>query len=125
MNKFVLLVAIAGSFPIYGCDPCLGTGFLDCTSPFSFKVISKSTGEDLVFGQNPTYERDSVYLFTTLPGYSGRTSLIDSNKFTSTLTIPADTFFLHFSPSEIDTLLMSYVYGRNYCCRYPTGYGRL
>jgi hypothetical protein len=123
MTKFVLLIVIAWSFSIYSCDECLDRGFMDCTTSFSFRVISQATREDLVFGPNPIYAWDSVYLFAT--AYSGRLSSVDSNKFTSRLTIPVDTFFLHFSQSEIDTLLLSYVYRKAPCCRYPAGYGSL
>lgn len=96
-----------------------------CANPFSFRIVDRTTHEDLVFGNNAVYNRDSVYLTVNLPGYLGAMSWADSNKFNSSLLIPLDTFFLRISSSDTDTLLMSYDFVKTKCCKMMTGFGRL
>src|SRR5580765_3590047 len=116
MKKLALLLLIGISFfSFFSCDRCLGTGFGDCTDGFSFKIISKTSREDLVFGQNPAYIKDSVHLFANLPDHHGAMSLIDGDKFYSTIMDPIDTMFLHLNQLETDTLLLSYKFGKSYC----------
>ncbi len=85
---------IISSFICYlftSCDPCLSSR--SCADTFDFKIIDKSTGQDLVFGPAPIYDKDSVYLTTKLQGYGGPMSYPTNGKFTSSLLIPVDTFF--------------------------------
>ena len=110
---------------IESCDPCLGTGY-SCADPFSFRLIDKITQQDLVFSPTPVYPKDSVYLTTTLQGYTGPQSYTDSNKFNSMLLIPLDTFYLRISATDTDTLLMSYHFVKEKCCNYSSrGFGKL
>jgi len=106
------------------CDPCLGM-LGDCAESFNFRIIDKATREDIVFGQNPTYNHDSVYLFTTLPGYTGRFSSVSNNKFSSFLSIPVDTFYLYLNSADTDTLLMKYDFVKSRCCKAGHGYGKI
>ncbi len=106
------------------CDPCLS--IRSCADTFAFKIVDKSSGQDLVFGSSSIYSSDSVNLLTNLPGYSGSISRVDNNKFMSTLLIPTDTLFLKLSSADTDTLFLSYDYVKTKCCNYSSkGYGKL
>lgn len=106
------------------CDPCLS--IRSCADTFAFKIVDKSSAQDLVFGSSPIYNSDSVYLLTNLPGYAGAISRVDNNKFLSTLLIPTDTLFLRLTSTDTDTLFLSYDYIKTKCCNYSSrGYGKL
>jgi hypothetical protein len=38
---------------------------------------------------------------------------------------PVDTIFLHLNQLETDTLLLSYKFGKSYCCRSSKGFGKV
>ncbi|HEY9706085.1 MAG TPA: hypothetical protein V6C58_26855 [Allocoleopsis sp.] len=120
MKSFTLLL---GVIFLAGCDPCRGNRA--CADTFDFKLIDNINGDDLVFGTNPTYNKDSVYLFTKLQGYSGKMSYPKENKFSSTLLLPVDTFFLHLGSTDTDTLVMFYDFRKVKCCSTNEGFGKL
>jgi hypothetical protein len=101
------------------CNNCVGG---KCSDQFSFRLIDKTTKQDLVFSPAALYQSDSVYLTTRLQGYEGAMSSSEGNHFTSRLLIPVDTFFLRISSTDIDTVIMSYNYKNSNCCE-PKGYG--
>ena len=108
------------------CDECLGTGFSDCADLFNFRLINRVNNQDLVFGRNSVYQKDSVYLFTTYPGYPGNhISYSDSSEFHSQFELPVDTLYLHLDSADTDTLFMKYKFKKSTCCRTGTGYGRI
>src|SRR6476620_2894679 len=121
--RIFLLIVFCGT--AVKCDRCIGTGFSDCADSFSFRIVSKSTQEDLVFGPSPRYNRYSVFLFTTLSSVSGRFSSNDSIKFTSFLSTPVDTLYLYLNSADTDTLLMMYNYEKEPCCRTKPGHGKI
>jgi hypothetical protein len=125
MKTLIRILAITLlPFIIISCDPCLGEGDA-CADSFNFRVVNKVNGDDLVFGPNPVYRPDSVYLITTLPGYLGAMSSSDGTKFRSNLLIPLDTFYLHLNSADTDTLLMSYDFVKSRCCKSNRGYGKV
>ncbi len=109
---------------LVSCDPCYGERGV-CADLFFFRVVDKTTGEDLVFRPLPVYSKDSVYLTTTLAGYYGAISSADTDKFISRLAIPVDTFYLRISINDNDTLLMSYDFRDTKCCNTKRGFGKL
>lgn len=123
-NLIKIFCACFLSSVFLSCDPCYGNRGV-CAEQFFFKIVNKLTRQDLVFGTSPVYQRDSVYLLTTLTGYPGRMSFYDSTKFMSTLLIPVDTFFLRFSSTDSDTLIMNYDFVKQKCCFNPRGFGRV
>ena len=108
----------------FGCDPCIGYNGT-CADPFSFRLVDKTTQADLVFSATPTYQKDSVYLTIKPPGYPSVVSRIDIDKFTSTLLMPVDTFFLRISSTDTDTLLLNYNFSKSNCCSTSGGFGSL
>ncbi len=108
--------SLALPFVFISCDPCMGERI--CADPFSFKIVDRITQKDVVFETPSKYNRDSVYLLTTLPGYGGTRAQIDSLKFTNSLLIPVDTFFLQLNDVDTDTLLMKYDYLKTSCCQH-------
>lgn len=105
----------------YSCE-CVGNS--PCSDNFQFRIVDKANGQDLVFGPTPTYNKDSVYLFTNLSGYTGPISKEINNEFYSELFMPADTLFLRLTSTDIDTIYLNYKYVKSQCCTYARkGYG--
>ena len=96
-----------------------------CADTFFFRIVDKATQKDLVFDSNPIYSSDSVYLMTNLPQYPGHMSYHDSTRFQSNLDMPVDTFYLRLSSADTDTLLMTYNFVKNYCCKPSGKYGKI
>lgn len=117
------VIALILIFTIYGCDYCI-QGKTICTDLFSFRVVDKITHKDLIFTSTPVYNRDSVYLQTTLIGYSGNMAGINNNKYTSSLGIPVDMFYLRLSATDTDTLQMKFDFLNDKCCLIR-GFGRI
>jgi hypothetical protein len=113
----LLLIALCS------CDPCLE--MRSCADLFTFRIVDKVNQRDLVFDPNPAYNRDSVFLMTTLAGYAGPMSSNDGTKFQSRLVIPVDTFYLRLNSFDTDTLLVNYDYVKYKCCKSPRGYGKV
>lgn len=124
MKNFIKIFFASLPVVIISCDPCYGERN-NCADSFLFRVVDKVTQQDLVFSPAPVYQKDSVFLTTNRPGYSGPMSYRDSTKFMSALAIPVDTFFLRLSASDVDTLLMDYDYVRVKCCKIGSGYGKI
>jgi hypothetical protein len=113
-------------FTFSNCDPCLSSR--SCADTFAFRIVNKVSKQDLVFGTAPIYSSDSVYLLTTLPGYAGSISVVDSanKRFASRLLIPTDTFYLKVSVTDLDTIIINYEFVKSKCCNYSArGYGQI
>lgn len=123
-NFYKIIIIIIFSFALISCDPCMNNRGV-CADAFNFRIVDKTSGADLVFSQNPAYHKDSVYLITNLPGYLCAMSASESNKFTSRLLIPVDTFYLRLNSADTDTLLMSYDFVKTKCCKTAAGYGKV
>lgn len=105
------------------CDNCAIERL--CTDGFAFRIVDKSTQADLVFSANPLYNKDSVYLQTHRPGYSGNNAHIDSNFFQLSITFAVDSFFLQLNSLDTDTLFVAYDFKEEKCCSLTGGYGRV
>jgi len=106
------------------CDRCMSGR--SCADGFVFKIVDKSSGQDLVFGTSPVYNLDSVHLFTNLSGYGNGNFLgVQNNTLMSRLTDPIDTLFLRLTSTDTDTLFLSYNYIERECCFFPQGFGQL
>jgi hypothetical protein len=119
----VLALIIASSFS--ACDNCIGFNGR-CADEFSFKIIDKTTRQDAVFGANPIYNKDSVYLFSDYGGYIRRLSQSHIDKLVYAAYIPFDTMYLRLTHTDNDTLIMNYEFIDSRCCngRYK-GFGKL
>jgi hypothetical protein len=113
MLKLTLALIFMSAVPY--CNKCINNGD-SCADSFDFNVVDKTTGQNLVFGSSPVYDADSVYLTTTLQGYLGKMSYAQNNKFQSALLIPVDVFYLRFSATDTDTLIMQYNFAKSNCC---------
>ena len=121
MFKITLAIFLISAVPY--CNKCIDDGD-SCADSFSFNIVNKANGQNLVFGTNSIYNSDSVYLVTTRPGYPGKMSFAEADKFKSALLIPVDTFYLRLSANDTDTLLMEYNYVKDKCCANER-YGRV
>jgi hypothetical protein len=121
MLKLIIAFFLVSAVPY--CSKCVDNGD-SCADTFAFNIVDATSGNNLVFGSNPIYNQDSVYLTTTIPGYSGKMSHSLNGKFESALLIPVDTFFLRLSPNDTDTLIMKYDFVKSKCCTNDR-YGRV
>lgn len=113
MLKLTLAFILISAVPY--CNKCIDNGD-SCANSFSFNIVDNASSNNLVFGPSAIYNQDSVYLTTTLPGYSGKMSYPRNNRFESALLIPVEIFYLRFSASDTDTLLMKYDFVKSKCC---------
>jgi hypothetical protein len=113
MLKITLLLILISAVPY--CNKCIDNGD-SCADSFSFNILNKTNGQNLIFGTNAVYNSDSVYLTTTRPGYLGKMSYVEIDRFKSSLLIAVDTFFLKLSATDTDTLLMQYDFVKDQCC---------
>ena len=116
--KFVFcLVLLCLSFIINSCECVVQI----CADSFMFRLLDKQTHKDLVYGDNPRYVEDSVFVVWQ-PGSSDRMSFPTGAKFMNNMVGPADTLYLHLSPNDYDTLVMTYSYRQTRCCNAPKGF---
>jgi hypothetical protein len=113
MFKLALAFFFMSAVPY--CNKCIDDD-KGCADSFYFNVVDKITGQNLVFGSSPVYNADSVYLTTTRQGYLGKMSYAGNDKFQSTLLIPVDIFYLRFSATDTDTLMIQYNFVKDHCC---------
>lgn len=121
MLKITLALILMSAVPY--CNKCIDDGN-GCAESFSFNIVHKTNGQNLVFDSSPVYNSDSVYLVTTLPGYYGKMSYAKIDRFESALLMPVDTFYLKLSATDTDTLLMQYDFVKDKCC-VNERYGRI
>ncbi len=113
MLKITLALILISAVPY--CNKCIDEGD-SCADSFLFNVVDKASGQNLVFGSSAVYDSNSVYLVTNRPGYQGKMSYPNINRFKSALLIPVDTFYLRLSANDTDTLLMQYDFVKSKCC---------
>ncbi len=121
MWKITFALILISAVPY--CNKCIDDGD-SCADSFSFNVVNKASGQNLVFGSSAVYDSNSVYLVTTRPGYLGKMSYPEIDRFKSALLIPVDTFYLRLSATDTDTLLMEYDFVKDKCCANER-YGRI
>lgn len=68
----------------------------NCAGAFMFRVLDKQTQKDLVYGTNPIYSKDSVFLVRYPGDTSNRASFPTEGKFLADLVAPVDTLFFAF-----------------------------
>jgi len=117
INFVFLLVLLCLTFITNSCECVVKI----CAGSFMFRVLDKQSRKDLVYEDNPRYVQDSVFLVRQ-PGISSRISFPTARKFISNMVVPADTLFLHLSPTDYDTLVMTYRYKQTKCCDAPKGF---
>jgi hypothetical protein len=121
MLNLTFVFLLLAAFPT--CNKCFDNDD-PCADKFDLVLVDKSSGENLIFGPNPVYQQDSVYLTTNLPGYTANHSFFNNEKIQTSLNFPVDTFFLRLSVLDSDTLIMKYDYVDNDCCANER-YGKL
>ena len=124
LRNFKTLFCLLPALLFIACDRCMS--IRSCADPFAFKIVDKSSGQDLVFGTSPVYNQDSVHLFTNLSRYgNGNFLRVQNNTLMSGLVDPIDTLFLKLTSTDTDTLFLSYTYIERECCFSPKGFGQL
>ena len=121
-TKWVLIFCLP--VVLYGCDPCLGTGFGACGAYFKFIIRDKITKHDVVQGTYSIYNIDSIRIIPVDGNNQYPIPVgISGNQLVSQGETPVDTLFLKLSQTDTDTLLMKYHFKKSYCCRGGRGYG--
>ncbi len=124
-NLVLLLVIFSCSI---SCDPCLNA---NCSENFYFKILDKTTKQDLVFGPASIYERDSMILrpcadpvlISNTCGYFSFVNVYNNNLYASP-DYTLDTVYLRLKSTDIDTLIIDYEYIDSRCCKVQ-GFGKI
>jgi hypothetical protein len=119
---FILIATIATL--LSSCDPCRN---LDCVSSNydgQFRIVSASTGHDLVFGTNRLYDKNQI-MFYSLKGTDTTFLEYQAIKFGGTgydsilhvrFFPQPDIAYMRLSNGDIDTLGISYKTTKTRCC---------
>jgi hypothetical protein len=104
-----------------------------CTQNIGFVLTDKVTQQDLVFGANKKYSRDSMQLnfkpdfrLGVHENFANDVYLIPTNNqllFTNTGREAVDTTYLRLAYNDIDTIIVQHSREQNDCC--TSGFGRI
>jgi hypothetical protein len=110
------------------CTACNRCVSLDCQPPNSagyFRLLSKSTGTDLLFGPGAQYKSQAIRFFsikgTDTSYYRTSTDRVaaigpDSLLVVSFLPLNAAKIYMRLNDSDIDTLIITYDFYSTKCC---------
>ena len=124
MRPFLLALIVTSATLLSSCDPCDN---LDCVSSNyagQFRIVSASTGNDLVFGTNRVYDKNQIKFYalkgtdTTFFEYQAiEFGNIGYDSILYVQFIPqTDVAYMRLSNSDIDTLNISYKTRQTRCC---------
>ena len=127
-----ILIASLFSVFIFSFSDCGQKCFGEsCSDTINFKLIDKTTQNDLVFGPAPKYKLDSLQLNKDVDFNLGRHSNFigtvsgNWNRLQASTYAPIETMYLRLSYDDIDTINVQYQYIENDCCENVNGYGRI
>ncbi len=97
-------------FLLQGCECVVPS----CSQITGFTLIDRVSKNDLIFGSNPLYFKDSMGIKTNQIPYFTPVASMDS----ASLYLPdADTIYLRLNSFEVDTAIVSYSHTKaDYCC---------
>jgi hypothetical protein len=127
MKKTILILLICFCVILfYACDKCR---YLDCSvtnTSAQFRIISKTNGYDLVFGNNSIYDKNKIKFFslngndTVFFQYSPESRYLNDTRDSILkvyyLTEPKGLTFIKLSNTDVDTLTMTYLTENTKCC---------
>ena len=119
-----LLIATIG-IPLFSCDPCKN---LDCATGNyygQFRIVSATTGKDLVFGASRVYDKNNIKFYslkgtdTTFFDYQAiNFGGVGYDSILHILFYPnPDVAYMRISNGDIDTLNIFYKTTKSRCCR--------
>ena len=124
MRPFLFILIATTATLLSSCDPCNN---LDCAASNydgQFRIVSASTGNDLVFGANRVYDKNQIKFYslkgtdTTFLEY--RTIKFGGTGYDSILQVrffpQSDIAYMRLSNGDIDTLNISYKSTQTKCC---------
>ena len=124
-RHFVFLALVLLNIQSCWVDPCNP----DCGDSYGlfFRIVSKSTGSDLVFGPNKIFDRSQIKVFSV----KGRDTILTdvraiygNSPSDSTLYFylqdKTDTVFLRLNAIDIDTINITYGMANSRCCTFNT-----
>jgi hypothetical protein len=124
MGRFFFFISVVIVATLSSCDPC---STLDCVSDNyygQFRIISASTGNDLVFGSTRFYDKNQIKFFslkgTDTTFFQYQTIKSAGTGYDSILYVhfypQTDVGYMRLSNSDIDTLNISYKTTKTRCC---------
>jgi hypothetical protein len=124
MRPFLFFLTTTITTLLFSCDPCKN---LDCASDNyygQFRVLSASTGKDLVFGPNSVYDRNHIKFYslkgTDTTFFDYQAIKFGSTTYDSILHVrfypKTDVAYMRLSNGDIDTLNISYKTSDTRCC---------
>jgi len=124
MRSVLSLFLVTILTAISSCDPCNN---LECATDNyhgQFRIVSTTTGNDLVFGVNRVYDKNQIK-FYSLKGidttfFDYQTIKFGGSGYDSILYVgfypQPDVAYMRLSNSDIDTLNISYKTTKTRCC---------
>ena len=124
MRPFLVFLIVANTTLLIACDPCKN---LDCVGnnyDGQFRIVSASTGNDLVFGPNRIYDRNQIKFYslngTDTTFFEYQAIKFGGTGYDSILHVrfypPSDVAYVRLSSSDIDTLNIAYNTTPTKCC---------
>ena len=121
IKVFVSIIIVVMIIP--SCDKCK---YLECATnniPGKFKIVSASTGRDLVFGASNVYNKDQIKFYavkgidtTYYSSFSGSQGYrLDSAIFVSFFP-KSDVVYMRLSSNDVDTFYITYSSSQSKCC---------
>jgi hypothetical protein len=124
MRLFLFFLTATMVTTLFSCDPCSN---LDCASDNyygQFRIVSASTGNDLVFGTNRVYDKNQIKFYslkgTDTTFFEYQTIKFGGTGYDSILYVrfypQTDVTYMRLSNGDIDTLNISYKTTQTKCC---------
>lgn len=124
MRPFFFLLPATMATLLSSCDPCKN---LDCAADNydgQFRIVSASTGSDLVFGVNRVYDHNRIKFYalkgTDTTFFEYRTIRYGGRGYDSILYVrfypQTEVAYMRLNNNDIDTLAISYKTTRTRCC---------
>lgn len=106
------------------CSPCRNLDCIFSKYDFSFQIVDKATGENLVFGPNAVIEYEEIKLYSIIGSdtitYSTLVKGIDLKSQDKLITVevfpPTGVLFLEYPDKSRDTLSLTFSQRETECC---------
>jgi len=123
MKSYYIIASLFSCGIFLACNPCAN---LDCMandiSP-DFRIISRTDGKDLVFGNASVYQKEKIKFYfvkgldtTVLPWQQKKNSSSPDSVLAVDFLFRPDTVYLQLNVVDVDTITIKYKSHKTRCC---------
>ena len=124
MRPFLLLLTAMVATQLSSCDPCKNLDCIASNYEGQFRIVSTTTGNDLVFGANRMYDNTKIQFYaltgTDTTFFAYQPISFSGTRYDSILHVrfypQTDIAYMRLSNGDIDTLDISYKTTLTECC---------